>query len=201
MIMCSLIEIDALDLLWAADIYLRDTSGLVLIRLADVDSAQDLRSDVLKLLEVRKPLTLKCFDLKTTAQKEWRWSRHAGRTGGEKYDVGNMDWDSEWRRLAGKLVSISVSLSMTAEEWTEKHQSEELISVLMFAGRIPSIEHGRARFLTLRKAQSPDSTPRWERIGTVQLQIHKGELSRYRTNEEFLKRLPIRQVVELLVIQ
>jgi hypothetical protein len=49
--------------------------------------------------------------------------------------------------------------------------------------------------------QSPDSTPRWERIGTVQLQISNSELSKYRTNEEFLKRLPVQRGGEPLVIQ
>lgn len=199
-IMCSLIEIDELDLLWAADIYLRNASRSASIRLADVDSAQDLRSDVLRLLEVREPLTLNYFNCKMT-EKKWMWRRLAGRQGREKYDAGSMDWDSQWRRLAGKLVSISVSISMTADEWTEKHWSKELISVLMFAGRIPSIGHGRARFLTLRKVQSPDMAPRWERIGTVQLQISDGELSKYRTNEEFLKGLPVQRGGELLVIQ
>ena len=200
MIMCSLIEIDALDLLWAADIYLRDASRSASIRLADVDSAQDLWSDVLRLLEVRDPLTLKYFNC-ITIKKGWTWRRLAGRRGRERYDAGSMDWDSQWRRVAGRLVSISVSLLMTAEEWTEKHQSEELISVLMFAGRIPSIGHGRARFLTLRKVQSLDMAARWERIGTVQLQTSDRELSKYRTNEEFLKRLPVQRGRELLVIQ
>jgi hypothetical protein len=109
-----------------------------LIRLANVGSAQDLQSNVLRLLKVKEPLTLKCSILKTI-EKEWEWGRLGGRQGGEKYYAGSMDWDSQWRRLAGRLVSISVSLSMTAEEWSEKHHSEELISVLMFAGRIPSL--------------------------------------------------------------
>jgi hypothetical protein len=58
---------------------------------------------------------------------------------------------------------------MTEYEWTAKHISGELVSVLMFAGKYLENEHGSARFLTLRRVISaPD---RWERVGTLYLII------------------------------
>lgn len=58
---------------------------------------------------------------------------------------------------------------MTEEEWTQKHESGELISVLMFAGKYIDNEHGSARFLTLRRVGY--ASGRWERIGMLTLTI------------------------------
>ncbi|KAF2249178.1 HET-domain-containing protein [Trematosphaeria pertusa] len=199
--MCNLIEVDTLDFLWVADIYLREACVSSPVRLADVRSAQELQDDDLDLrvLEVRNPLTLKYFTCKPT-KKEWSWRRHAGRRGRERYDVGRTEWDFDWHRLAGRLVCISVSMPMTRDQWTQKHRSREFISILMFAGRDPSIKHGRARFLTLRKVISPGRPLRWERVGTVQLTISDPELSKYQTNGEILDNLPVQRERETFAI-
>ncbi|KAL6401220.1 hypothetical protein AUP68_16949 [Ilyonectria robusta] len=194
--MSDLIEIDTLHLVWAADIYLLDANRKACIRLLNTYSAEDLESEGLTLLEIKKPLLLKYYN-RHAAKHEWVWRRLAGRDRGERYYANRMNWD----RIAGRLASVNLSVSMTEEQWTEQHASGELISVLMFAGKFPSVGHGRARFLTLRKVESPVAEPRWERVGTVQLVIPNGDLSRCMTNTELLKRIPVYEGEGVLVIQ
>jgi hypothetical protein len=200
-LMCNLIETDEIDFLWAADTYLRDAGGSTVVGLTNVSSAQDLANEDVNVLEVRNALVLKYFTCKPK-KEEWSWRRHAGRIGREKYDAGKMAWDAQWWRLAGRLVFISVSVKMTRADWTAKHFSGELVSVLMFAGRDPQIRHGRAKFLTIRKVQAPGETVRWERIGIVQLTVSDQELSKHRTktNETMLGRLPVKRAEADVVI-
>ncbi|KAF2713989.1 HET-domain-containing protein [Pleomassaria siparia CBS 279.74] len=193
-IMCNLIEIDELDLLWAADLHLRNTKSLTSIRLRSLLSVGDVPTACCDILEVKNPLILKYFRCNPT-KKEWTWTRRAGRRGRETYSAGSMAWDAQWWRIAGRLVSIGVSARMTRAEWTEKHFSHELISVLLFAGRDPSIVHGRAKFLTLRRRMGEgidDGEGKWERVGTVQLTISAQELVKYKgMGEEWVLNLPV----------
>jgi hypothetical protein len=88
---------------------------------------------------------------------------------------------------------------MTEDEWTEKHISGELISVLMFASKDPSSKYGRARFLTLRKVAS--MAVRWERIGILSLIIPEASLSKCTDNTDFLKQIPVHGREGAIVIQ
>jgi hypothetical protein len=201
-IVYSLIEADTLDLLWAADICIQDAKKSASICLADVSSALESENEDMMLLEIRNPLILTEFIcIPVPRDKKWKWVKLAGRSGMTQHNVGDMGWDSEWLRLAGRLVFRSVSIIMTTEEWTKRHESGEFISILMFAGRLPAIEHGRARFLTLRKIHLSDADQYWERVGIMQLQVSKTELARYRTEEEFLANLPVRQESGCLVVR
>lgn len=197
MFMADLIQMKNLKLVWAADIYLQGIS------LSEANSAEYLDGENLKLLKVENPFILKYFNLRKT-KKEWRWERIGGRHGQQQYHAGRMDWDDEWRRLAGRLAFIGLSVPMTMEEWTAKHFSGDIISVLMFAGPVPSQSwHGRARFLTLREAQirSPVDTPIWERIGVLQLIVHEKELSKFITTKDMLGKLPVHQQGRDIIIQ
>jgi hypothetical protein len=80
-----------------------------------------------------------------------------------------------------------MSVQMTEEEWTGKHESGELISVLMFAGKYPDNEHGSARFLTLRRVAY--ASGRWERIGMLALTIPF--LVNCLNNQALFRRIPV----------
>jgi hypothetical protein len=84
-------------------------------------------------------------------------------------------------------------------EWTAKHFSGELISVLMFASKDPSSKYGRARFLTLRKVAS--MAVRWERIGILSLIIPEESLSKCTDNADFLEQIPVHEKLGAIVIQ
>jgi hypothetical protein len=64
------------------------------------------------------------------------------------------DWDAKWYRIGRRLSCVAMSVQMTEKEWTEKHESGEIVSVLIFAGKYLDNEHGSARFLTLRRVES-----------------------------------------------
>lgn len=189
-ILCNLIVVDALDFLWAADIKLQDLNNSIGLALNQADSHHTSWSPDMKILEIRHAYTLKYFARRPT-KKTWGWIRLAGRQGREKCNGGNMEWDLHWYRLARRLVCISVSVPMTAAEWTAKHYAKELVSVLMFVGRDPSISHGRARFVTLRKVEAQNGRELWERIGIVQLTLAAPELARYRTIGDLLQQIPV----------
>jgi hypothetical protein len=185
--MSDLIAARTLRLLWAADIYLGTLNEPQSIRLHDIDSANRLGDEALSLVVVKNPLILKYFRREPT-EKSWQWVRMAGRTGRERCHAGSPEWDGQWYRIAGKLCCIGLSVSMTETEWTMKHFSGELISVLVFAGKYPSSKHGCALFLTLQRAGS--ATGRWERIGTLYLIIPYLSAMKRPTNTELLKRIP-----------
>jgi hypothetical protein len=60
-------------------------------------------------------------------------------------------------------VEVDMSLPVTWAEIAEGHKTGEMVSVLMFAGVVPFIWNGEARFLVLRKLDADGK--RWERIG------------------------------------
>ncbi|KAF2267710.1 HET-domain-containing protein [Lojkania enalia] len=204
--MCDLVESEFIDLLWAADIYLRDKNSSASVHLASIDSPHSLDNEDLRLLEIKKPWVLKHFDCIPDNYHQWAWLRKAGRSLDKKYNAGPVSWNSDFYRIRGRLTFIGVSISITRAEWTGKHKSGEFKSVLLFAGRDPSGNHGRARFLTLRRMQEGDEI--WERIGIIQLIIPdgvdsepNGELSRYKSSKQLFEALPIQQRPWPLVIQ
>jgi hypothetical protein len=196
--MSDLIALDDMNLLWAVDLYLHNPDQPSPFRLLNTYSIDRLENENPTLIEIRDPLLLK-YSFSKETKKEWAWVRIAGMVGRERYEAGSLDWDAKWHRVAGRLCFIGLSVPMTEDEWTEKHVSGELISVLMFASKDPSSEHGRARFLTLRKAAS--AAVRWERIGILSLIIPEVSLSKCMTNRDFLKQIPVRGGEGVIVIQ
>jgi hypothetical protein len=167
-------------------------------------SAEILRGEALTSLEVKNPFLLKYWIPRPVdnEKKKWEWRRLAGRATGEKHHANTFEWDTKWHRLAGRLVMVNLSVSMTIDQWTQTHRSKELISVLMIASRFPSNErHGRALFLTLRKAVSQNSTQYWERIGTVQLILSSYELDNYRSMQDMMKKTPVYQQIGTIIIR
>jgi hypothetical protein len=130
-------------------------------------------------------------------KKKWSWTQARGRPGREQLTSQKENWDAKWYRIGGRLSCVAMSVSMTENEWTDKHISGELVSVLMFAGKYLENEHGTARFLTLRRLMS---TPeRWERIGTLYLIIPF--LAKCPNNQTFFTKIPVGRRNGSLVIQ
>ncbi|KAF8847310.1 HET-domain-containing protein [Acephala macrosclerotiorum] len=197
--MSDLIAIENLQFLWAVDMYLHTPDQWKPIRLLNTYSADRLESENPTLIEIKDPFTLKYSIRRDANKKEWEWVRIAGRSGRERFVIGSSDWDTEWYRIAGRLCFIALSVPMTEDEWTKKHASGELISVLMFASQEISTEHARARFLTLRRVAA--MAVRWERVGILSLTIPEVSLSKCTTNGDFLKQIPVRERGEGIVIQ
>lgn len=190
-----------IHLVWAADLYLRSACEPVCLRLLNLYSTEVLEAQVPMLLEIRKPLVLK-YSVRHEVRGSWEWRRLAGRAGEtRRYQAERQEWDKKWYRIGGRLACVSMSISITEEEWTRKHYAGELISVLIFAAQRPRSEHGRARFLTLQRVESDSFERRWERVGTLQLTIPEIDLDRCLTNEEFLRRIPVREWGGAVVIQ
>ena len=166
-IVSSLIEADVIDLLWAADIHIHNAKKSAPVCLADITPMWDFCRDDMSLLEIRDPLMLSDLICIPVTEIAWGWKRLVGRTSMRRYDAGKMGRDDGWRRLAGRLVFRSISVILTADDWSKKHACGDFISLLMFAERLPSIEHDRARFLTPRKVYSSGANFCWERVGIV----------------------------------
>ncbi|RFU81865.1 het-domain-containing [Trichoderma arundinaceum] len=180
-------------LVWAADLYLRSACEPVCLRLLNLHSTDVLEAEVPTLLEIRKPLVLK-YSIRHEVEGTWEWKRLAGRAGEtRRYRAEREEWDKKWYRIGGRLACVSMSISITEQEWTRKHDAGELISVLIFAAQRPRSQHGRARFLTLQRVKSDSFETRWERVGTLQLTIPEVDLDRCLTNEQFLRRIPVRE--------
>jgi hypothetical protein len=197
--MSDLIALENLRFLWAVDMYLHTPDQWKPIRLLNTYSADRLESENPTLIEIRDPRVLKYSIRREANNKEWKWVRMAGRSGRERYVAGSSDWDEKWYRIAGRLCFIGLSVPMTEDEWTEKHASGELISVLMFASKETSSEHARARFLTLRRVAT--MAVRRERIGILSLIIPEVSLSKCTTNGDFLKQIPVYERGRGIVIQ
>ncbi|KAL6820462.1 heterokaryon incompatibility domain-containing protein [Trichoderma sp. SZMC 28015] len=190
-----------IHLVWAADLYLRSSREPVCLRLLNLYSTDVLEAEVPTLLEVRNPLVLK-YSVRHEVKGSWEWRRLAGRAGEtRRYQAERQEWDKKWYRIAGRLAFVSMSIPITEEDWTRKHDTGELISVLIFAAQRPRAEHGRARFLTLQRVESDSFETRWKRVGTLQLTIPEVDLDKCFTNEEFLRRIPVREWRGAIVIQ
>ncbi|KAK3301875.1 heterokaryon incompatibility protein-domain-containing protein [Chaetomium strumarium] len=196
-------------LLWAADTYLyhQGERGEA-IRLRDPSSADRLRClDQEKkktLIGLHNHFVLKYFIRhEQTQQRKWTWVRMAGRVGRHQRYGESCDWVERCYRIAGRLCYVYVSDAMSEQEWTAKHASGEIISVLMFAGRYLAEEntgHGGARFLTLRRVEGAEEET-WERVGTLFLTIPKVSLDKCADNEGLLKEIPVRKRQGIVVIQ
>lgn len=194
-------------LLWAADTFLFAPGERGdAVRLQHGVSADRLGQEKRSLIGLHNPLVLKYFTRKKQEKKKWGWARVAGREGRDRRHAVDLDWDLEWHRIAGRLCSIYLSVEMGEKEWTAKHESGEIVSVLMFACRYLGDEHeghGGARFLTLRRVGegAGAAEERWERIGTLFLTIPKGFLDECGDNRDLLKKLPVREWQGMIVVQ
>ncbi|KAL5317951.1 hypothetical protein ACEPPN_015055 [Leptodophora sp. 'Broadleaf-Isolate-01'] len=197
---------ESLRFLWAADVYLHHPDQQTPIHLRDISTHTPSTTRIRvgeenpTLINIKAPLVLKYFTRKPTT-KQWSWVRRAGRPGREPLNVDSGGWDETWHRIAGRLCFIAVSVPMTGEEWTKRHEDGKLVSVLMFASRDPSSEHARARFLTLRKVESVEGGERWERVGVVALIVPSVSLVRCVTVGDFLKQVPVREGDGEIVVQ
>ncbi|KAL7924683.1 heterokaryon incompatibility domain-containing protein [Trichoderma austrokoningii] len=188
-------------LVWAADLYLRCACEPVCLRLLNLYSADVLEEKVPMLLEIRKPLVLR-YSIRHEIKGSWEWRRLAGRAGEQRrYQAERQEWDKKWYRIAGRLAFVSMSIAITEEEWTQKHHTGELVSVLICTAQRPRAEHGRARFLTLQRVESDSFEARWERVGTLQLIIPEVDLDRCFTNEQLLRRIPVKEWSGAIVVQ
>ncbi|KAK1248725.1 hypothetical protein MKX08_006945 [Trichoderma sp. CBMAI-0020] len=188
-------------LVWAADLYLRSACEPVCLRLLNLYSADVLEEKAPMLLEIRKPLVLRYW-IRHETKGNWEWRRLAGRAGEKRrYQAERQEWDKKWYRIAGRLAFVSMSISITEEEWTQKHFTGELVSVLIFTAQRPRTEHGRARFLTLQRVESDSFEARWERVGSLQLTIPEADLDRCFTNQELLRRIPVKEWNGAIVVQ
>ncbi|KAF1851243.1 HET-domain-containing protein [Cucurbitaria berberidis CBS 394.84] len=174
--MSDLIKATSEPLVWAADILLHKADWSSSICLQNTHSAASLASEALTLIEIKVPFILNTWERSTSH---------------------SCNWDTKWYRIGRRLAFIGMSVEMTAAQWTAKHTSGELISVLIFAGKYLDSEHGTARYLTLRKVAS---TPeRWERIGTLYLIIPFliGKLN----TQDLFKKIPGRAQNRTIIIQ
>jgi hypothetical protein len=73
--------------------------------------------------------------------------------------------DGEWKRLMSKRVQIHLSARMTESELMAGHKTGDIVTVLVFASRVPFICNGTARFLILRKADEAGCAGREGRAG------------------------------------
>lgn len=169
--MSDLVKVERLNLLWAAEVLLCDPDRAGPVWLRYPRSANRLRRETPTLMEVKDAFVLNSFHREEETDKTWSWSQAVGRPGRLQRAFENWAWDEKWRRVGRRLVNYTgMSVAMTEEEWTDKHISGELVSVLIFAGKYLDNEHGSARFLTVRRVR--DSTPeRWERVGALGLTI------------------------------
>ncbi|KAI9155198.1 HET-domain-containing protein [Paramyrothecium foliicola] len=182
-----------LGLVYVPDTYLEDVQNSTSLRLSNVNAPSTLENQFLRVIKVRDPIMLRKFHPQAQpTEKQWEWRDKAGPAHSESRSHGRRsDFDEQWYRLDRRLVSIATSVPMTMKEWSDKHSAGELVSVLMYAGRVPDT-HVRARFLTIRRAPAcPGSALRWERVGSLQLTMHRGEFAIYRSLAEFLAKLPV----------
>jgi len=193
--MTDLINATSGNIVWAADIYLYNPGRLNTNRLLDTESALRLEREQPMLMEIRNPFLLNNYQRIEDKGRKWSWAEAAGRPGREQN--ARTDEDTKWYRIGRRLSFIGMSVPMSPQEWTSKHASGELVSVLMFAGKYHDNEHGSARFLTLRKVST--APERWERVGTLYL-ILPFLLSLHSSNELFHK-IPASRHNKVFVVQ
>jgi hypothetical protein len=195
--MSDLIKAENLNLLWAADIYFSSPDLSQSIPLLGVQSGRQVVREAPTLIEIRNPFFLNTFERVEDTKKEWIWRRRVGRPGRERVTSQASDWDAKWYRIGRRLSCVAMSVQMTEKEWTEKHESGEIISVLIFAGKYLDNEHGSARFLTLRRVES--ASRRWERIGMLTLVIPF--LANCLNNQAMFGKIPVKSRNRNIVIQ
>lgn len=100
--------------------------------------------------------------------------------------------EGEWRRLMGKQVQLHLSVPVTEAELTAGHRSGELVTVLVFASRVPFIFNGMARYLILRR-RANDAETRWERIGRLAMTLEEWEMDRFKSTAGMIDSLPVKK--------
>jgi hypothetical protein len=195
--MSDLINAENLNLLWAADIYFSSPNRSQSIPLLGIKSGRQVVREAPTLVEIRSPLLLNAFERVEESKKDWMWRRTVGRPGREMVTSQASDWDAKWYRIGRRLSCVAMSVQMTEKEWTEKHESGEIVSVLIFAGKYLDNEHGSARFLTLQRVES--ASRRWERIGMLTLTIPF--LANCLNNQAMFTKIPVKSRDRNIVIQ
>lgn len=195
--MSDLIKTTKLSIVWAASIYLSQPELAFPVRLLGSESIARLTNGTLATMEIRDPFILSQWERVEDTNREWSWQSSVGRPGREELSSAAQTWDKRWYRIGRRLAFIAMSITMSPQQWTAKHASGELISVLLFTGRYIEVEHGTARFMTLRKVSS--NPPRWERVGTLYLIIPF--LASCRTTSGLFYKIPARKDDRTIVIQ
>jgi hypothetical protein len=168
--MSDLIKATTPSIVWGANIYLTHPGRQDRVRLLNGSSALRLANGTFSTIEIRNPFLLNKFHGVKDVNRDWSWGKLVGRPGREQIMSDRSDKNMDWWRIGGRLCFRSMSIAMTEQQWTAKHASGELISVLVFMGRFIANEHGAARFLTLRKV--PHASPTvWERVGMLSLTL------------------------------
>jgi hypothetical protein len=90
----------------------------------------------------------------------------------------------------GKRVQIHLSVTMTEAELTAGHKTGEIVTVLVFASRVPFVFDGTARYLILRRID--DSGTHWERIGRLAMTLEEWELDHYKSTAGMIAALPLK---------
>jgi hypothetical protein len=193
--MSDIINADS-NVVWAADMYLYNTGRIDPIRLLSPQAANLLIDESPSLMEIRNPFILDRFKRVEVTRRKWLWKERLGRPGRQRHGNRAGKCDTRYYRIGRRLSYIAMSVAITPREWTAKHVSGDLVSVLLFAGRHHDSEHGSARFLTLRKADGADG--RWERVGTLFLTLPY--LGNVQDSSGMLKKVPATSQEERVIV-
>jgi hypothetical protein len=156
-------------LLWSAEMMLQATDGSEATLLVGYTPVANTATDQSKtwLLTIHEPLVLNHMILMHSAI------------------------EGEWRRLMGKRVQIHLSVPMTEAELTAGHKTGDLVTVLVFASRVPFVFNGTARFIILRSID--EIRTHWERLGRLAMTIEERELDGYNSTVGMITALPVRK--------
>jgi len=204
--------------LWAANVHLCNRAQFGeepptrSIKLRNCEGGKELDVEKPDVILLQNSWVLKYFrrglsDVDRSRGSAFMWQQLVGRSGRAPVETGEgVGWDDKRYRIAGRLSYIGLSVEMTEEEWTAKHISGEVISVLMFASRYPSEEnlgHGTAKFITLRRVPGAvgEKRERWERIGVLSLVIVKESLDKFDSEARFLKEPRVQRRESVVIIE
>ncbi|KAI8931229.1 hypothetical protein NX059_011577 [Plenodomus lindquistii] len=185
------------NLVWAASLYVAHSERQGAMRLMGARSVGILKTGVFDRIEVREAWVLNTFTRVEDTKREWSWQKRVGRPGREELKSRRRD-EERYFRIGKRLAFIGMSIEISPEQWTARHVSGELVSVLMFVGRYCDNEHGTARFLTVRRVQGGEGRV-WERVGTLYTVVPF--VGRCRVVEELFGRVPATKGRESFVIQ
>lgn len=158
----------SIDKIWSAEMMLHDVEGTeatLLTGWATVSTTSDQQKHW--LLTVQKPLVLRHMCLMYAMV------------------------DGERVRLTEEVVKVHLSVPMTEEELVIGHENGQLTTVLIFAGTVPYIWNGIARFLILRMVD--DSEGRWERVGRLNMWISEKTMRTCANVEDMIDALPVKR--------
>ncbi|KAK4171832.1 putative HET domain-containing protein [Triangularia setosa] len=197
--------------LWAAELHLFNSAVLRsgntptrTIKLRDCHSPGPLDLETPDVILLQNPYVLEYSTRHEDVKREWSWTQRVGRVGRQVPSGESVEWDKKQYRIAGRLCFVALSVEMTEEQWSKKHFTGELVSVLMYATRWNPEEnegHGGAHFMTLRKVREfRPGVCCWERVGVVYLIIPKESLDKCLTDNDLLRQAPVerREMVVLI---